>query len=87
MLEIEIYASGIRDTQNIMNLGHAFETVEGIRYKVDGNHDIVYIEMDEPVMSLVELKDVFTRLSLEPCVVGSIPPELRPKTKTQLLKL
>lgn len=87
MIEIEFYAAGIRKTENIMNLGHEFEAVHGLRYKVDTNHDIVYIEMDEPVMTLNELRGVFTRMGLEPRVVGPVPPDLRPKAKTQRLKV
>lgn len=86
MLEIEFYAAGIRQTENIMHLGHEFEAVRGLRYKVDTNHDIVYIEMDEPVMTLQELEAVFRRIGLTPRVVGPVPADLRPKAKTQLLR-
>ncbi len=87
MIEIEFYAAGIRETEKIMNLGHEFEAVQGLRYKVDSNHDIVYIEMDEPVINLKELQNVFTRIGVEPRVVGQVPPELQPKSKTQPLKV
>ncbi len=86
MLELEIYAAGVRQTDNIMSLGHEFEMVEGFRYKVDSNHDIVYFEMDSPVMSLAQIVAVFQRIGLEPRVIGTAPAELRPKAKTQLIK-
>ncbi len=87
MLEIEIYAAGVRQNDHIMQLGHEFEMIEGLRYKVDTNHDIVYIEMDRLVLTLDDLLGVFKKMSLEPQIIGSIPSELRPKAKTQLLQI
>ena len=43
MIELEVYAAGIRDLDKIMQLDHQLETVPGLRYKVDSNHDLVYM--------------------------------------------
>jgi hypothetical protein len=85
MIELEVYAAGVRDLNKILELDHELEAVPGLRYKVDSNHDIVYLELDEPTITSREIRSIFTRLGLEPRFVGAIPPELRPRSKTELL--
>jgi hypothetical protein len=85
MLELEVYAAGVRDLNKIMELDMELEAIPGLRYKVDRNHDIVYMELDEPTVTFREIRATFGKLGLEPKFVGAVPPELRPKTKTQLL--
>ena len=85
MLELEVYAAGVRDLNKILELDHELETIAGLRYKVDRNHDLVYLELEEPTVSFRDLRTIFRKLNLEPRFVGAIPAELRPKTKTQLL--
>ncbi len=85
MVELEIYAAGVRNLDTIMELDHAFGTVPNIRYKVDTNHDIVYMELEKPTPQLDDIRAVFEQLGLKPRFVGVIPPELRSKSRTQLL--
>lgn len=85
MLELEVYAAGVRDLNKIMELDHELGTVAGLRYKVDSNHDLVYLEMEEPIVTFREIRATFRKLGLEPRFVGAIPSELRPKSKTQPL--
>jgi hypothetical protein len=85
MLELEVYAAGVRDLNKILELDHELETIAGLRYKVDRNHDLVYLELEEPTVTFRDLRTIFRKLNLEPRFVGAIPIELRPKTKTQLL--
>lgn len=85
MLELEVYAAGIRELNKVLELDHELNATPGVRYKVDRNHDIVYLEMEEPVVTFREIRAMFHNLSLEPRFVGAVPPELRPKIKTQLL--
>lgn len=85
MLELEIYAAGVRELSKILELEHEFEALHGVRYKVDTNHDIVYLEMDEPTVTFREIRTIFVKLGFDPKFVGAIPPELRPRTKTQPL--
>ena len=88
MIEVEIYAAGVRQLEKILELDHEFEAVAGLRYKVDSNHDIVYMEFESPTFTLTELKSIFTKLGLFAKIVGTIPPELNPKkSKTQPIKL
>lgn len=88
MIELEVYAAGLRDLNKILELDHELEAIPGLRYKVDSNHDIVYMEMDdEPTISFREIRAIFKKLGLDPRFIGAIPPELRPRTKTQLLEV
>ena len=87
MLELEVYAAGVRDMNKILELDHQLETVAGLRYKVDRNHDLVYLELEEPTVTFRDLRAIFRKLDLEPRFVGAIPSELRPKVKTQPLGL
>ena len=87
MLELEVYAAGVRNLDKILELDHELETVPGLRYKVDSNHDLVYLELEEPTVTVREIRASFRKLGLEPRFVGAIPSDLRPKSKTQLLTL
>jgi hypothetical protein len=87
MIELEVYAAGLRDLSKILELDHELEAIPGLRYKVDSNHDIVYMELEEPTITFREIRAIFKKLDLDPRFIGAIPPELRPKTKTQLLNV
>jgi hypothetical protein len=87
MIELEVYAAGVRDLSKILELDHELEAIPGLRYKVDRNHDLVYMELEEPAMSVREIRSLFRKLALEPRFIGTIPPELRAKPETQLLSL
>ena len=87
MLDLEVYAAGVRDLNKILELDHELEAVAGLRYKVDRNHDLVYLELDEPTVTFREIRAIFRKLGLDPRFVGAIPDELRPRVKTQLLTL
>ncbi len=87
MLELEVYAAGVRDLNKILELDRQLETVTGLRYKVDRNHDVVYLEMESPSISFREIGGIFRRLDLQPRFVGAIPAELRPRSKTQPLSV
>ena len=85
MIELEVYATGLRDLDKILELDHQFEAIPGLRYKVDSNHDLVYLELDEPTITAREIRAIFKKLDLDPRFIGAIPPELRPKSKTKPL--
>jgi len=86
MTELEVYAAGVRTLEKILELDHELEAIPGLRYKVDSNHDIVYLEFDEPTLTIQEVRNIFRKLGLEARIVGSIPPEMNPKAKTQRLR-
>ena len=87
MFEVEIYARGLRERGNILELDRQLVEIAGLRYKVDTNHDIVYLEFDEPTLSIREIRAIFVKLSLEPLIIGAIPPELQSRTKTERLNI
>jgi len=87
MLELEVYAAGVRDLNKILELDHELGTVAGLRYKVDSNHDLVYLEMEEPIVTFREIRATFRKIGLDPRFIGAIPSELRPKIKTQQLTI
>ncbi len=87
MIEIEVYAAGVRNVNKILELDREFEAVPGLRYKVDSNHDIVYLDFEEPILTIQEIRSIFRKLDLEPRVVGAVPAELNPKSKTQPLRV
>ena len=85
MIELEVYAAGLRNLDTILELDRQLETVPGLRYKVDGNHDLVYLEFEEAGITLRELRAMFRKIGLEPRFIGAVPDELRNKSKTELL--
>jgi hypothetical protein len=87
MIELEVYATGLRDLDKVLELDHQLEAIPGLRYKVDSNHDLVYLELDEPTITTGEIRAIFKKLDLAPHFIGAIPSELRPKSKTQPLSV
>ncbi len=87
MIDLEVYAAGVRNLDKILELDLEFQSVAGLRYKVDSNHDIVYLEFEEPSLKIAEIRALFRKLGLEPRIVGPVPAELNPKTKTQRLRV
>lgn len=87
MIEVEVYAAGVRSLEKILELDRELESVAGLRYKVDSNHDIVYLDFDEPALTIQEIRAIFRKLHLEPRIVGAVPSELNPKSKTQPLRV
>jgi hypothetical protein len=87
MFEVEIYARGLREMGNVLELDRQFVEIAGLRYKVDTNHDIVYLEFDEPTLSIREIRAIFLKLGLEPLIIGAIPPELQSRKKTERLSV
>jgi len=85
MFEVEIYAHGLREMGKILELDRQLVEIAGLRYKMDANHDIVYIEFDEPTLSIRDIRTIFIKLDLEPLFIGAIPPELQVANKDQRL--
>jgi hypothetical protein len=81
MIELEVYATSVRDLNKILEL----ETVSGSGCKVDSNHDFVYLDLGEPTIIFEEIQALFLKFELEPRFVGAIAPELRPRSKTPLV--
>jgi hypothetical protein len=76
MIEISFYAPGLREGENVLNIGHSLELLPGVHYHVDTIHDVVYFDMESPVATVAQLSKVFTDVGIEPRVVGKLPEEL-----------
>lgn len=73
VIELEVYAAGVRDLNKILGFDHQLEAMRGLRCKIDGNHNIACLDLDEPAVSFREMRGTFLTLELEP------------RSKTQLL--
>ncbi len=86
MLELEVYAPGVRELGKIMELDRTLSALSGTRYKVDRNHDIVYLEFDDepPALSSAEVLQAFHRLGLPARFVGAVPSGLQASSAAML---
>jgi hypothetical protein len=85
MIELEVYAAGLRHPDKMMGLALELDNLKGLRYKVDTNHDIAYMEFTEGAPTLSGLKSIFKKVGLDAKFVGALPPEVSSKKKTQRL--
>ena len=83
MIELEVYAAGVRQPDKMMGLALELDILQELRYKVDTNHDIVYMEFSGVAPSQHDLESIFRKLGLEAKFVGQLPPEVSSKKKTQ----
>ncbi len=87
MIEVEVYARGLRKDENLLQLGHQMDLLPKVRYKIDREHDVVYFEIDDPMhASQQQLDEVFTSIGLTPRFVGEIPDELKRGNQTARLE-
>jgi len=87
MIEVEVYAAGVRAPEKMMGLALELEAFTGLRYKVDTNHDIVYMEFTGSVPDADSIRTIFKKIELEAKFVGQLPPEVSEKKKTQRIDL
>lgn len=80
---MEVYAAGVRQPDLMMALALELDVQPGLRYKVDTNHDIIYMEFNETGPSQHVLESIFRKAGLEAKFVGQLPPEVSSKRKTQ----
>ncbi|MEI6278571.1 MAG: hypothetical protein WCQ16_04185 [Verrucomicrobiae bacterium] len=83
MIELEVYAAGVRQPDKMMGLALELDVLSDLRYKVDTNHDIIYMEFCGEVLSRHDIDSIFRKLGLEAKFVGQLPPEVSSKNKTQ----
>ena len=83
MVELEVYAAGVRTPEKMMALALELDVMAGLRYKVDTHHDIIYMEFTERVPTLSALRSVFLKTGVEAKFVGQVPPEINSKKSTQ----
>ncbi len=83
MIDIEVYAAGVRHPDKMMALALELDVTPGLRYKVDTNHDIVYMEFSGQAPTMAGVQSVFRKVGLEAKFVGQLPTEVDSKKKTQ----
>ena len=83
MIELEVYAAGVRHPDKMMGLALELDVLPGLRYKVDTNHDIIYLEFSGLVPAQHDIESFFRKLGLEAKFVGQLPPEVSSKKKTE----
>jgi len=86
MIELEVYAAGVRNPEKMMALALELDVISGLRYKVDTNHDIIYMEFVGQAPTLSTLKSLFIKTGLEAKFVGQLPPEISSKKSTQRIE-
>ena len=86
MIELEVYAAGVREPAKMLGLALELDVLPKLCYKVDTNHDIIYMEFSGEPPQLGTLEAIFQKLSLTPRFVGQVPQEMTSKKKTQRLK-
>lgn len=87
MIDLEVYAAGVRQPDKMMALALELDATPGLRYKVDTNHDIVYMEFSEQAPTLTGLQSIFSKVGLDAKFVGQLPPEVDSKKKTQRIEV
>jgi hypothetical protein len=86
MIEVEIYAPGLRKESAMMQLRNQMDHFPRVRYKVDTRHDLIYFEIDRPGdISQQEIDQIFEAIELTPRFVGQIPDALRGGASTTRL--
>ncbi len=85
MVEIEVYAHGLRAPDKLLGLDLEFGAVPGLRYKVDALHDIMFIESDDTAISLEEIASLFRKLDLKALFVGQTHTIARSQSATQII--
>lgn len=70
MVELQVYAAGVRAPDKLMGLDLELGALSGLRYKVDTVHDLIYLESDDPDLSLETVRSIFNKLELRALFVG-----------------
>lgn len=86
MIEVEIYAQGVRQPDKMLGLALELDVIPNLRYKVDTNHDIVYMEFGNEVPTIETMESFFRKIDLEPRLVGQLPQQENSAKKTQRIQ-
>jgi hypothetical protein len=85
MIELEIYAAGVRAPDKLMGLDLELGAVPGLRYKVDTLHDLVFLETPDRGLALEDIRSIFNKLDLDARFVGQTHSAARAQSATQRL--
>jgi len=85
MVELQVYVTGVRAPDKLMGLDLELGNLPGLRYKVDALHDMIYLESDDPSLSLEEIRSIFLKLDLEARFVGQTHAVASSQSATQVI--
>jgi hypothetical protein len=83
MIEVEIYAAGVRQPDKMLGLALELDVIPNLRYKADTNHDVVFMEFGGELPSIESIESIFRKIGLEPRFVGQLPEAGNSGKKTQ----
>ena len=83
MVELEVYAAGVRAPDKMLGLALELDVIPRLRYKVDTDHDIIYKEFEDEVPRLSTFEVLFAKLELDLKFVGRLPENVSSCKKTQ----
>ncbi len=86
MVELQIYAAGVRAPDKLMGLDLELGAIPGLRYKVDTLHDIIFLESDDATISIEQMRSIFNKLDLHARFVGQTHSVARSQSATQLIR-
>ena len=85
MVEIEVYARGLRAPDKLLGIDLELGAIPGLRYKVDTLHEINFLESDDPAISLEEIGGIFRKLDLNALFVGQTHSVAHSLSATQVI--
>jgi hypothetical protein len=86
MVELQIYAAGVRAPDKLMGLDLELGAIPGLRYKVDTLHDVIFLESDDATISIEQMRSIFNKLDLCARFVGQTHRVARSQSATQLIR-
>ena len=86
MVELQVYAAGIRAPDKLMGLDLELGAVPGVHYKAVTLHDMIYLESHDPSISLHEIRSIFNKLDLEARFVGQTYPGALTHSATEVIR-
>ena len=86
MIELEVYAAGLRSPDKLMGLDLELGAIPGLRYKVDTLHDVIFLESDDPALSLEEIRSIFNKLDLRARFIGQTHSVAQSPSATQVIR-
>jgi len=86
MVELQVYAAGIRAPDKLMGLDLELGAIPGVRYKADTLHDMIFLESDDPAISLEGIRCIFNKLDLQARFVGLTYPVAHTPPATQVIR-
>ncbi len=86
MIELQVYAAGLRAPDKLMGLDLELGAIPHLRYKVDTLHDLIFLESDAQDLSLQEIASIFNKIGLQARFVGQTHTIAKSASATQVLR-